>query len=95
MPNEMNITAAIRLLGEYTSGRFDVDNLYGDHNAQRRQHLMQVLTCTKVPRAKAGVNALEKAFMALAKPPANCLALQRDFFREWCRNRLGARQLAA
>jgi len=45
-----------------TGGRGTVGNLAGDSFAQMRADLLSEITGTKVPKAKAGINALMKAF---------------------------------
>lgn len=55
---------AIRLLGAYTGGRFDIWLLAGGSKASCRAHVMSVLTGQRVPQSKAGVNAIRSAFYA-------------------------------
>ena len=77
---------AIKLLGQMTNGRFDAWNMFGDYNATNRAQIMATLQgVAKVPKAKAGVTALEQALFACFEPPYACLAVKRAAFVEFCR----------
>jgi hypothetical protein len=80
--NEMR---AIRLLDAATRGRFHIEILAGPANVNTRVAIMSALEDRKVPRAEAGINALERRLFALAEPPVACIAVQRDFIVDFCR----------
>jgi hypothetical protein len=76
---------AIRLLGVYTAGRFDIWLLAGQPKASCRAHIMSVLTGIKTPQRKAGVNALREAFYLAGGIEGDCLAAKEDNFLAWVR----------
>ena len=53
---------AIRLLGIYSAGRFDIWALAGNTKASCRAHVMSELLGQKTPQAKSGVNAIRREF---------------------------------
>ena len=81
----MNRANAIRLLGMYTGGRFDIWAMSGPHNATNRAHVMSELTGNKVSKGAAGVNALEREFYEMCGIEGECMAERHERFREYCR----------
>jgi hypothetical protein len=81
-----DVRAAVRLLGVYTAGRFDIWVLAGPARASCRAHVASVLAGHKVPQSKAGVNALRDAFYLHAQPAGDCMAAREDAFRNWARS---------
>ena len=53
---------ALRLLGIYTAGRYDIWALAGPRKASCRAHVLSTLLAKSVPQSKAGVNAIRDAF---------------------------------
>lgn len=81
---------AIKLLGVYTAGSFDVWMLAGSSKATCRAHVMSALYGRKVPQREAGVTAMREAFHALAFnhdapnfKAAECLAAREEAFTSW------------
>ncbi len=58
---------AIRLLGIYTAGRYDVWILAGRAKASCRAHVLSTLLDKTVPQSKAGVNAIRDAFYSACR----------------------------
>lgn len=86
-----NQTAALRLLGVYTAGRFDFWILAGPAKASCRAHIMSALAGYRVPQSRAGVTALRLAFHAFAQPPqGGCNAERDDSFEAWARAHVAA-----
>lgn len=79
-PNQLE---ALRLLGAYTAGRFDIWMLAGSSKASCRAHIMTALEGKKMPQSKSGVNAITAAFYAFAMPEGSCPAIREDNFRDW------------
>ena len=81
---------ALRLLGAYTGGRFDIWLLAGgSFNAQSRAIIMSALAGVRVPQSRAGVNAMWRAFIEMAGTGGGCLAEQHDNFVEWAKAETG------
>lgn len=75
---------AVKLLGEFTRGTFNLWAISGQSNAKLRQRIMAALSGrAKVPQSEAGVNALQAAFYAVARPEGSCEARREPAFREW------------
>ena len=81
----MHLQEAIKLLGTYTAGRFDVWMLAGSSKASCRAHIMSVLQGAKVPQAKSGVNALREALYTQAKIDGECEGHRQDNFLAYCK----------
>lgn len=80
---------AIRLLGTYTAGRFDVWMIAGKPKAACRAHVMAALLGKdKVPQAYAGVNALRDEFYRQASIEGNCEAERQDNFIKFCKEQV-------
>lgn len=77
-------TPAIRMLKRLTHDRCDLWMLAGSSNAKLRAQLMEVLTGSKVPQAKAGINALETAFYTVCGIIGECKAERDENFRKFC-----------
>lgn len=75
---------AIRLLGLYTAGRYDIYALAGAPRASCRAHVMSALVGHKVPQSAAGVNALRAAFYALVGVTGDCEAHRERQFIARC-----------
>jgi hypothetical protein len=80
-----NLSEAIRLLGVYTAGRFDVWMLAGGAKASCRAHVLSVLTGARVPQSKAGVNALRAALNEAANITGDCIAHREENFVTFCK----------
>ncbi len=80
-----NVLNAIRLLGVYTAGRFDIFALAGPQKASCRAHIMSTIQGRRIPQAKSGVYAIREAFFAALRPDGGCVAAQEDRFAEICR----------
>jgi hypothetical protein len=80
-----NVREAVRLLGEWTRGRFDIWMLAGSHNAGNRAILLSHLLGLRQPQSKAGVNALRDSFYSALEVTGSCLAAKEDYFVETCR----------
>jgi hypothetical protein len=80
-----NEREALRLLGVYTAGRFDVWALAGSQRASCRAHIMSELLGVKTPQSKAGVNAIRDAFYRVAGDAitGDCIAVREDSFYRW------------
>ena len=76
---------AVRLLGAYTAGRFEVWELAGPAKASCRAHVMSALMGRKIPQAKSGVNAILEAFFARLEIDGSCRAVQEDNFVTVCK----------
>jgi hypothetical protein len=80
---------AIRILGIYTAGRFDIWMLAGSQKASARQHVLSVLLAKSVPKSKAGVNALRDAFYAAGNITGEYEAQRERNFLEWIKSEGG------
>jgi hypothetical protein len=75
---------AIRLLGHNTANRFDIWQLAGPRNADRRARILSALTGTRQPQSKAGVTALRTAFYDALGIIGECEAEREENFRFVC-----------
>jgi hypothetical protein len=75
---------AIRLLGHNTANRFDIWQLAGARNADRRARILSALTGTRQPQSKAGVTALRAAFYNALGIIGECEAEREENFRFVC-----------
>lgn len=83
-----NQKEAIRLLGAYTAGRFDIWELAGNAKASCRAHIMSALNGKRTPQSKSGVYAMYEAFFSLSDPhfpKYTCNAVRESNFIEWAR----------
>jgi hypothetical protein len=81
-----NVKQAVKVLGIYTAGRFDIWALAGSARAGCRAHVLAALRgVDRVPQREAGVTALRDAFFAAMKPAGDCLAIREDNFIAACR----------
>lgn len=87
-PTAANLTAAVRLLGEYTRGSFDCWDLMGPAAAPLRARILSTLTGRKVAKSRARVKDMQAAFYAAAQPKGDCIAARSKAFADWCRYRL-------
>ena len=85
-----NQKRALHLLGSATGGRFDIWMLSGPARARLRAGIMSQLTGSKVPQAKAGVNAMRKAFHALGAITGTCHHDADENFFEWAKRQIAA-----
>lgn len=82
---------AVRLLGVYTAGRFDIWMLAGNHKGTCRAHVMSALMGRKMPQSKSGVTMLRTAFyerveaLTGARPAGDHIAARETSFIAWCR----------
>lgn len=76
---------AIKLLGTYTAGSFDVWALAGPAKASCRAHVMSALMGQKMPQSKSGVNAIIAAFYSRCSITGDHIAGRDKNFREFCR----------
>lgn len=76
-----NVREAVRMLGEYTGGRFDIWALAGRGGKPRlRALILGTMEGRRVPQAKAGVYAIRAAFYAGVGAVGGCEAeRERDF----------------
>ena len=82
---EVTTREAIRVLGMYTAGRFDIWALAGPARASCRAHVMSVLLGKKTPQAKSGVNAIRSEFERRLNPAGDCIAIRERNFIAICR----------
>lgn len=75
-----NLREALKLLGTYTAGKYDLWLLAGSSRASCRAHVMTVLMGARIPQSKAGVNALRDALYRAAGIEGDCLAEKNDKF---------------
>jgi hypothetical protein len=80
---EMN--EAIKLLGTYTAGRFDIWMLAGDAKASCRVQVMSALLGRKAKRAESGINALRTEFYNRLNITGDCLAAKEGNFIAYCK----------
>ena len=80
-----NQREALRLLGVYTAGRFDIWMLAGNAKAGCRAHIMSELLGVRTPQSKSGVNTLRDAFNALANAQGECIAQRESNFIGWAK----------
>lgn len=81
-----SVREAIRLLGVYTAGRYDLWALAGQGKASCRAHVMSALCGQKMTQAKSGVTALRSAFYAAIGIAGECEAARESNFRQFCRH---------
>lgn len=89
--SEPNIHEAVRLLGAYSAGRFEIWALAGPAKASCRAHVMSELAGHRVPQKNAGVSALEKAFYEIAEIEERGYAGE-DALKAWCEQVLAAEE---
>ena len=77
---------AIRTLGAYTAGRFDIWLLAGPAKASCRAHVMSDLLGVRTPQSKSGVFAIRAEFYRQAGIAGGCEAQREESFREFCRS---------
>lgn len=75
---------AIRILGIYTAGRYDIWSLSGPAKASCRAHVLSTLLDRTVPKSKAGVNAIRDAFWTACSITGECPAHREENFRSFC-----------
>jgi hypothetical protein len=83
--NGFNSAEAIRLLGIYTAGRFDIWMLAGSSKASCRAHVMSVLVNRKVSQKQAGINALRESLYAAGNISGSCEAHRQENFLAWAK----------
>lgn len=77
---------ALRLLGEFTGGRYDIGMLAGPASVKRRQKIMSVLDGVSVPQKSAGISILTQRFIVMAGVGIeSCPARRDDAFMEWAK----------
>jgi hypothetical protein len=84
-PMSANLNEAIRLLGIYSAGRFDIWALAGSSRASARSHVMSTLVGSKVPQSKAGVNAIRSAFYSALEIHGEHEAARESAFVRVCK----------
>ena len=82
-----NVKEALKLLGIYTAGSFDIWTLAGPVKASCRAHILSTLVGGKVPQSKSGVNALRDAFYAVAEITGEYPAERERNFIAWAKER--------
>ena len=75
---------AIRHLGVYTYGSFDLWTLAGARRASLRALLLTTLTGKSTPKSKAGIDAIRRAFYAELQIVGECEAEREENFRFVC-----------
>jgi len=83
---DKNLESAVKLLGEYSSGRFDVWALAGRDNAKKRAIVMSALMGRKMTQAQSGVFAIRDTFFARAGIDGSCTAVREDNFMAFCKS---------
>jgi len=78
-------TQAIKTLGAYTAGRFDIWALAGPAKAPCRQHVMSELMGKRMPKSASGVEALRSAFYTRLSIQGSHEAAREDAFIEQCK----------
>ncbi len=81
-----NVERAVRLLGVYSAGRFDIWALAGSARGSQRAHVLSALAGVKVPQSKAGVNAIRSALYEAIGITGECEAHREDSFILHCRS---------
>lgn len=81
----MTSKEAIRVLGAYTAGRFDLWILSGNPKARARAHIMSVLMDHDMPQSKSGINAMRETFYAKLGITGECLAEREEQFIKVCK----------
>ena len=81
----LNTKEAIKVLGMYTAGRFDVWMLAGSARASCRAHIMSALYGFRVSQAKSGVNALRDALYIAGNITGEYPAQREERFVEWAK----------
>lgn len=81
----MNVQEAIRVLGTYTAGRFDIWMLSGSSKASCRAHVMSILQGKRVPQSQSGVTAIRSAFYTALGITGECEAHRQEIFQAVCR----------
>jgi len=76
---------AIRRLGAFTRGRFDIWMLAGSHLAASRAIILSDLLGKRMPQSKAGVTVLREAFYSELEIAGDCLAHKEENFINACR----------
>ena len=76
---------ALKLLGTYTAGRFDIWMLAGSSKASCRSHVMSVLMGQKVPQSKSGVTALRDALYSAGQITGEYEAQREERFVAWAK----------
>ena len=76
---------AIRVLGIYTAGSYNICDLSGPRHASQRAHVLSTLQARTVPQSKAGVNAIRDAFWSACQITGECPAHRESNFAEFCR----------
>lgn len=81
---------AVRLLGIYTGGRFDlIFALTGPAKRSCRVHILRSLLGEKHPAKDCGSFRVQREFVELARAHGvdmdHCLAVQNEHFRAWAR----------
>ena len=85
MASKLNVWKAVKLLGVNSRGWFNVWELAGPAKSGVRAEIMSLLAGVKVPKAKAGVNALRVALYAVAAVPDGSYAAQDEAFKAWAK----------
>lgn len=83
-----NQLQALRLFAHHTGYHFTFFQLTGPVKANYRAEMLSLLLGERVPKNKAGINVLEKAFYDLAKPQGDCAASRERNFGEWAKAQL-------
>lgn len=84
-PPSAQTLQAIRRLGAFTQGRYDIWGLAGSHLAASRAIVLSDLLGYRVPQSKAGVTALRTAFYNALGIVGECEAEREENFRFVCR----------
>ena len=79
-----NLKEAIRLLGIYTTNRFDIWLLAGQPKASCRAHVMGALLGRKATQRESGVTMLRDKFYAVLALSGSCLAERDRMFSAIC-----------
>ncbi len=82
------LAEAVKILGTYTAGRYDIWALAGNAKASCRAHVMSVLLGRKCVQRESGINALRSEFYRQMQigGPGTCEAERETTFRNLCRS---------
>lgn len=79
------MSEAVRLLGVYTAGRFDIWALAGSSKASCRAHVMSALLGRRAVQRESGVTALRSEFYRRLEIEGSCEAVRERNFISKCR----------
>ena|ERR1035437_3546674 len=81
---QTDLEQAVRMLGKFTAGSYEVWALSGRAMVKARQLVMATLLGHPVKQAEAGINAMRAEFYKRLSIPGDCLAIQETNFKKVC-----------